>query len=178
LLYLDECDLHLHPTLGKMWMFKGQQAEIPAAGTNQKIHLFGALNFATNHVCYQISESKTQWQMETFLLALLTECYPDEYLVLVLDSVSYHQTELIENLLQDYDTRIFVLWLPKYCPELSLIERFWEYMKQVVFNNYYFGEVANLVQAAHLFFEEHNTNPEADFSIAFRLSKNLSGNEL
>ena len=174
LLYLDESDLHLHPPLRKMWMMKGKQAKIPAPGTNQKIHVFGGLNFVTNCVSYQISASKTQWSMETFLLTLFTQDYPEQYLVLVLDSVSYHQTALIQQLLLDYRDRVFVLWLPKYCPELSLIERFWAYMKQVVFDSYYFGDIANLAQAAHLFFEEHNSNPNADFSISFRSSKNLS----
>jgi transposase len=157
-----------------MWMFKGQQVSIPAAGTNKKLHLFGALNFATNHVDYQVSTSKAQWPMETFLLKLFTESYPADYLVLVIDSVSYHQTPLIESLLDKYSQHVFVLWLPKYCPKLSLIERFWEHMKQVVFDNYYFGDESNLQEAVHLFFKEHNTNPTSDMAISFRLSKNLS----
>lgn len=163
----------MHPTLRKMWMFKGQQASIPAPGTNKKLYLFGALNFATNRVDYQVATSKTQWAMETFLLKLFTERYPADYLVLVMDSVSYHQTPLIESVFAAYSQRVFVLWLPKYCPQLSLIERFWEHMKQVVFDNYYFGDVSNLEAAVHLFFEEHNTQPDSDVAIAFRLSKNL-----
>ncbi len=155
-----------------MWMFKGQQVAIPAAGTNQKLHLFGALNFATNQVEYQVFAHKTQWQMETFLLQLFTERYPQEYLVVVLDNVGYHQTPLIEGVLGEYSERVFVVWLPEYCPKLNLIERFWEHMKQVVFDNYYFGDVDSLEGATHLFFQEHNTNPHSDFAFSFRLSKN------
>lgn len=158
-------------------MFKGQQVEIPAAGTNKKLHIFGALNFATNHVDYQVYRYKTQWQMETFLLKLFTETYPKEYLVLALDNVGYHQTPLIESVLAAYADRVLVLWLPKYAPKLNLIERFWDHMKQVVFDNYYFGDESSLEEAAHLFFEEHNANPNADFAISFRLSKNLSEDE-
>ena len=157
-----------------MWMFKGQQVSIPAPGTNKKLHLFGALNFATNRVDYQVSTSKNQWAMETFLLKLFTESYPANYLVLVIDSVSYHQTPLIARVLAEYSHRVFVLWLPKYCPKLSLIERFWEHMKQVVFDNYYFGDESNLEEAIHLFFKEHNAQPPSDLTIDFRLSKNLS----
>ena len=96
------------------------------------------------------------------------------FLVLVIDSVSYHQTPLIARVLAEYAHRVFVLWLPKYCPELSLIERFWEHMKQVVFDNYYFGDESNLEEAVHLFFKEHNTQPPSNLTIDFRLSKNLS----
>ena len=151
-------------------MFKGQQVTIPAPGANKKLHLFGALNFATNRVDYQVSTRKTQWAMETFLL-MFTESYPTDFLVLVMDS-SYHQTPLIARVLAEYAHRVFVLWLPKYCPELSLIERFWEH--QVVFDNYYFGDESNLEEAVHLFFKEHNTQPPSNLTIDFRLSKNLS----
>lgn len=170
LLYLDESDLHLHPNLRKMWMFKGKQATIPAAGTNAKLHVFGALNFASHQVTYQVFPKKRQWQMESFLLHLF-ESYPEELLVLVLDNVSYHQTALIESLLAAYSARVFVVWLPEYAPELNLIERFWEHMKQVVFDSYYFGNADSMEQATHEFFEEHNHNPEADFAFALRSSK-------
>lgn len=154
-------------------MFKGHQKKIPAAGTNQKIHVFGALNFATNYVTYEIFYHKTQWQMETFLLKLFTDNYSDQYLVIVLDSVGYHKTPVIKNLLQEYSDRVFVVWLPKYSPELNLIERFWDYMKQVVFDSYYWGDVLNLEQAAHEFFEDHNGNPSCDFAISFQGAKSF-----
>lgn len=165
---MDESDIHLHPKLRKVWMFKGQQKKIPAPGTNKKLHIFGALNFASNRVDYDIYRYKTQWQMETFLLKLFTEVYPQDYLVLVLDGVSYHKTPLIQNLLLDYSDRVFVVWLPGYCPKLNLIERFWEHMKQVTFDSYYWGDSLSLEQAAHHFFKEHNENPESDFAISFR----------
>jgi len=78
LLYLDESDIHLHPKLRKVWMFKGQQKKISTPGTNEKLHVFGALNYATNKVSYDIYNHKTQWQLETFLLKLFTEDYPQD----------------------------------------------------------------------------------------------------
>ena len=50
-------------------------------------------------------------------------------------------------------------------------------MKQVVFDNYYLGDEESLEEAVHQFFKEHNDNPISDFSISFRLSKNLSEDE-
>lgn len=165
----------MHPKLRKVWTFRGQQKKIPTSGTNEKLHIFGALNYASNKVAYDVFYSKTQWQMETFLLKLFTEDYPQNYLIIVLDSVRYHKTSLILNLLEDYADRVFVVWLPKYCPELNLIERFWEHMKQIVFDSYYWGDTPNLEQATHEFFKEHNDNPTSDLPISFRLSRNLSG---
>ena len=89
-------------------------------------------------------------------------------------SKSVENCVVVARVLAEYAHRVFVLWLPKYCPQLSLIERFWEHMKQVVFDNYYFGDESNLEEAVHLFFKEHNTQPPSDLTIDFRLSKNLS----
>ena len=100
-------------------MFKGQQKRILTSGTNEKLHVFGALNYVSNKVSYDIYNHKTQWQLETFLLKLFTEDYPHDYLVIVIDSVRYHKTPFIQNLLEYYSDRVFVFWLPKYCPELN-----------------------------------------------------------
>lgn len=155
-------------------MFKGHQKKILSPGTNQKIHIFGALNFITNQVTYEIFDHKRQWQMETFLLKVFSDTYPEDYLVIALDNVNYHKTPLMAQLLCDYSDRVFVLWLPKYYPELNLIERFWEHLKQIVFDSYYWGGKVNLEQAAHEFFEAHNNDPGSDIAISFRKSKNLS----
>ena len=156
-------------------MLKGHQKKILSPGTNQKLHIFGALNFISNGVTYEIFDHKTQWQMETFLLKLFSDIYQEDYLIIALDNVNYHKTPLIEQILYDYSDRVFVLWLPKYYPELNLIERFWEHLKQIVFDSYYWGCKVSLEQAAHEFFEEHNNNPTSEISISFRKSRNLSG---
>ena len=90
-------------------MLKGHQKKILSPGTNQKIHIFGALNFISNGVTYEIFDYKTQWQMETFLLKLFSNIYHEDYLIIALDNVNYHKTPLIEQLLCDYSNRVFVL---------------------------------------------------------------------
>jgi hypothetical protein len=47
LLYLDECEVHLHPTLTKVWTFRGIRAVVPAAGSNRRLCLYGGLNYRT-----------------------------------------------------------------------------------------------------------------------------------
>ena len=66
------------------------------------------------------------------------------------------------------DENYITQWLPGYCPKLNLIERFWRHMKQVAFDSYYWGDSLSLEQAVHMFFKEHNENPESDFAIFFR----------
>ena len=44
LLYLDECHFDTHPHLAKGWQRRGEPRRIPAAGTDQRVTYFGALD--------------------------------------------------------------------------------------------------------------------------------------
>jgi putative transposase len=41
--FQDEVDINTNPKIGAMWMRRGQQAEIPTPGTNEKPYLAGSL---------------------------------------------------------------------------------------------------------------------------------------
>jgi len=45
--FQDEVDINTNPKIGAMWMRRGQQAEVPTPGTNEKRYLAGALNWRT-----------------------------------------------------------------------------------------------------------------------------------
>ncbi|MDL1885923.1 hypothetical protein FBR01_20070 [Anaerolineae bacterium CFX8] len=47
LLFLDETSLSLHPILRRCWMKRGQRKRIPAPGTPEFCHVFGAYNWRT-----------------------------------------------------------------------------------------------------------------------------------
>jgi transposase len=40
-------------------------------------------------------------------------------------NASYHCTKAVLTLLEDHSDHVFVVWLPKYSPELNLIEGLW-----------------------------------------------------
>ncbi len=44
-LFLDESEIHSYPHLVRMWMPKGECVEVLAPGKNQKIPIYGALDY-------------------------------------------------------------------------------------------------------------------------------------
>lgn len=48
--FQDEVDVNLDPKIGSMWMRRGEQAEVPTPGTNEKRYLAGSLNWQTGDV--------------------------------------------------------------------------------------------------------------------------------
>ena len=155
-----------------MWSLRGSRAEIPAAGANRKICVYGALNFKTGQVHYLIHERKNSIQFHEFLRQLL-ESKQDRLVVLVLDNASYHATAQILELLAEHADHVFALWLPKYSPELNAIEGLWGYLKRCSLNNYFFGQIETLEKAIHDTFAALNRHPSSTLSLAYKPCRNL-----
>lgn len=130
-------------------MFRGQKVKIPAPGSNKKLHVFGAWNYAKDHIHYQTHPKKTRYEFREFLKHLIEKRYPRRYVILVLDNASYHHAQIVQEYLETVKDRVFVFWLPTYAPELNLIERVWKHLKQVGLNNFFFETLTVLETATH-----------------------------
>jgi len=172
LLYLDECEIHLHPTLTKVWTLRGVRPTVPAAGTNQRLCVYGALNYRTGQSHYMVHPKKNSQQFSEFLLQLL-EAHSERRVILVIDNASYHRTKAVRALLGYHSDHVFVVWLPKYSPELNLIEGLWGYLKKSALNNYFYGTIESLEAALHEAFAELQQHPETALSLAYKTSTNL-----
>ena len=172
LLYLDECEVHLHPTLTKVWTLKGTRPLVPAAGNNQRLCLYGAFNYKTGRVHYMSHPKKNSRHFGQFLSQLLW-ANVDRFLILVLDNATYHRTAGILDILAEHDNHVFVVWLPKYSPELNAIEGLWGYLKSSALNNYFYGDMASLEAAVDDAFRELQQHPETALSLAYKTSKDL-----
>ena len=53
----------------------------------------------------------------------------------MLDNASYHKSRASMAALSLFVPRVKVFWLPKYCPNLNLIERFWRHLKDLACAN-------------------------------------------
>ena len=172
MLYLDECEVHLHPTLTKVWTLRGVRPVVPAAGTNRRLCVYGALNYRTGKSHYLVHPKKNAQQFCEFLQQLL-ESHSEQRLVLVIDNASYHHTQAVHQLLDDHRDHAIVVWLPRYSPELNLIEGLWGYLKRSALNNYFYGEIESMEAAIQQAFGELQQHPETALSLAYKTNKNL-----
>jgi transposase len=120
---------------------------VPAAGADQRPAVFGAVDYASGQVVWQVAERKGGDGFATFL-AHLAEAWPEEQLVLVLDNVSYHRSPVVRTWWAAQAGRITPLWLPVSTPTLNLMERVWRFLKQHLACHRFWNDVAALEQAA------------------------------
>ena len=156
----------------KVWTLRGVRPVVPAAGTNQKLCVYGALNYRSGQSHYMVHSKKNAHQFAEFLKQLL-ETNRRRLLVLVLDNAKYHRTSEILDLLAAHEEHVRVVWLPTYSPELNLIEGLWGYLKRSAMNNYFYGDVETMERAIHIAFGELQQHPETALSLAYKTSQDL-----
>jgi transposase len=147
LISVDECDVHTHPHLAKVWQRRGQPLRVPAAGEDERVAVYGALDYASGRVLSQTAASKNGAGFAAFL-EQVAQTWPEQTLVLVLDNASYHRSAAMRTWWAAQDGRLIPFWLPKYAPHLNLQERVWRFLKQKLACHRFWADPAGLAQAA------------------------------
>jgi transposase len=146
LIYQDEMEIHLHPTLAQMWTRVGRQPQVPAPGKNEKQVVYGGVNYKTGKLTYTLAATKCGVSFLLFLMALV-RTYAGQKIILVCDNGRFHTTKAVLAWLAAHRDQIEIYWLPPYCPSLNLIERLWGHLKRTILANVLYASLDDLVAA-------------------------------
>lgn len=145
---MDETTLSLNYPVRNCWMRRGQQKRITAfSGKREYLHVIGAYNWRSDEVTYLDVERKNSDTFIEFLEKLLVKTYASQSVILVMDNASYHYSAKVQAALSLFEHRVHVFWLPQYCPELNVIERFWLHLKHTAWANKLYITLTALRQA-------------------------------
>lgn len=144
---MDETTLSLHPLLRRCWVKRGQRKRIPAPGAPKFVHVFGACNWQTGNVLYQTHRRKNSDSFIEFLEHIMQTVPAQQKVILVMDNASYHRSYASQAALALFEERLRVVWLPKYCPFLNPIERFWLHLKNLAAANHLHHDLDDLTHA-------------------------------
>lgn len=137
-------------------MKRGHQKRIPTPGQNKWQHVFGALNWRTNELIFQISEKKNSITFCEFLEHLVTEVETNRPIIYVLDNASYHHSKMSEAMIAYFEDIAVPMWLPVYCSDLNPIERYWQHLKAKACANRLFEKVQEVVDSVVNVLESQN----------------------
>jgi len=71
--------------------------------------------------------------------------YPNQKVVVVLDNVRYHHAKRLKPILEKYKSRLELVYLPAYSPDLNPMERIWWYMRKKITHNRYLESMENRI---------------------------------
>lgn len=118
------------------WIKKGVDKEIKSNSGRQRLNINGAINIENQHLSVHYGESINA--QSTISLFKKIEAYNKEAdtIYAIADNARYYRAKLVNEYLET--SKIEIIFLPPYSPNLNLIERLWKYFKKnVLYNEYY-----------------------------------------
>jgi len=149
--YLDGVHPQHNTQLAYGWIRKGRDKVVKSNSGRQRININGALNADTLEVVIRTDDAINA-QSTLALFKSLEQKHPDaESIFITLDNAKYYKNALIYNYLPS--SKIKLLFMPPYSPNLNLIERLWKFMRKTILYNKYYEKFADFKAEVMLFFE-------------------------
>lgn len=138
LLFEDETILRLFPVLRRAWSLSGEPATVGITGQNAKRVLFGAINVRTGHRIVMLYPALRQSGFQEFL-RLIRRSYSRRTIAILLDAASAHKTPGSSALA--ITLNIELIWLPKQCPELNVMDHLFKAVKADICANHQYKTI-------------------------------------
>jgi transposase len=118
--------------LRKVWLPKGERSEVKAQHIRQYLYAYSAIEPKTGESVSLILPYANTACMTLFLQEL-SERYPEDEIVLVLDGAGWHRSRGLV-----VPSNIRLVCLPPYSPQLNPVEQLWKGLRSRFFGNSYF----------------------------------------
>lgn len=144
----------VHPQHNTMaaygWIKRGEKRQLQTTSGRERLNLHGAMNAETLEMT--LIESETIDDHSTIqLLEMLGNKYALAAVIyVILDNAKYHYSRKVRKFLEK--SRIKLVFLPSYSPNLNLIERMWKFFKKKVLYNTYYEKLEDFRKACIKFF--------------------------
>ena len=134
------------------WIKKGQEKELKANCGRQRLNINGAINIETFESTTGFYDTINA-QAAIDLFTKIEAKHPDaDAIYIIVDNARYYRSCLLKEHVEG--TKIKLIFLPPYSPNLNLIERYWKFFKKKVLNNRYYETFEEFKLACKSFFRK------------------------
>jgi len=135
---------------GYGWIKKGKDKELSSNTGRQRLNINGTINIENLSTVVHFADSINA-QSTITLLKKIEPKHPQARVIYVYcDNAKYYKSRLVKEYLAT--SKIKIIFLPPYSPNLNLIERLWKYFKKIVVYNTYYETFTEFKNACHTFF--------------------------
>jgi len=134
------------------WIKKGQEKELKANCGRQRLNINGAINIETLEPTTGFYDTINA-DSTIDLFSKIEAKHPDaETIYIIADNAPYYHSCLLKEHLEG--TKLQLIYLPPYSPNLNLIERYWKFFKKTVLHNCYYETFEEFKQSCKNFFRK------------------------
>lgn len=151
ILFMDGVHPQHNTASSYAWIKRGEEKKIKSNTGRNRLNIHGVYNPENYEVL--VHEDKTlQTESTIEFLKKIENHYKDKSKIqIILDNARYYKNKEIDKYLKT--TRIKLIYLPPYSPNLNLIERLWKLMRKKVMNSKYYETFTKFRDAVFDFFE-------------------------
>lgn len=133
---MDATHPHHNPVLGCGWIKRGQEHAIPSNTGRRRLNINGAIDLEGLQPVVRFDDT-INGASTVALFEQLEAANPQaERVYVICDNARYYRSKEVTHYLEN--SKIELVFLPSYSPNLNLIERFWKFFKEkVLYNSYY-----------------------------------------
>lgn len=152
--FMDAVHPQHNPVIAQGWIKRGEDREIRSNTGRRRVNINGAIDLQRLEPIVRFDDSINAVSTIA-LLQQLEQRHPDAAVIHVIcDNARYYRSKAVREHLET--SRVQLLFLPPYAPNLNLIERFWKYFKKTMLYNRYFESFADFKAACESFFRHPN----------------------
>jgi transposase len=118
------------------WIKKGTTKEIKSNTGRSRININGAIDIESLDLIHREDESINADSTIALFKQIEEKNQLAEHIFIIADNARYYRSELVTEYLKN--SKINIIFLPPYSPNLNLIERLWRFLhKKIQYNRYY-----------------------------------------
>ena len=134
------------------WIKKGREKALKANCGRQRLNINGAINIETLEPTTGFYDTINA-DSTIDLFSKIQAKHPNaKTIYIIVDNARYYRSRLLKESTEG--TKIKLIFLPPYSPNLNLIERYWKFFKKKVLNNRYYETFEEFKQACQGFFRK------------------------
>lgn len=152
--FMDGCHPMHNSIAAYGWIKRGKEKELKANTGRARLNINGAYNAEDNKVIVREDESVNAISTLSLIQQIIA-LQSTGIIYLIADNAKYYRSRLVREFL-DKNTRVKLIFLPPYSPNLNLIERLWLFFKKKRLWNRYYEKYDEFKLECMSFFENIN----------------------
>lgn len=151
------------------WIKKGEEKRVKSNSGRKRLNISGAYNPFTQEILTREDSTINYETVIEFFKEIENHYCNKVSIYAITDQASYYKNQYVSAHLET--SRIKLILLPTYSPNLNLIERLWKLMRQQVINNVYYEHFKDFKKAVLDFFQNDSEEFRAKLKqfIGFKL---------
>jgi len=141
-----------HPACG--WIRRGETRTLKSTHGRVNVTMNGALSWPGREVVTREAERITGAEMIALFKDLAARHPQAEAIGVVVDNATYNRAASVREWLATEGSRIKLVYLPPYAPNLNLIERLWWFFKKKTLWNIHYPTLADFKTGIRSFFRD------------------------